>query len=114
MFNENGDTQMYKLVIVFLSLLVLGMYSTSAFAFCSCSKSFNKDVASIACSENGTRDYDVDYVWSVNTTAGPCTAQGKGIHLYKNDKNRVIVSTSKCKGSKITSVGNMSTRCTAR
>jgi hypothetical protein len=114
MLNENGDTQMFKLVKVFLSLLVLGMYSTSAFAFSTCSKSFIKGVASIACSENGTGDYDVEYDWTVNTKAGACKEHGKGIRLYKNDKNKVIFSSSKCQGNKIISVGNLNTKCTAR
>src|SRR5271157_5579229 len=84
MFNKNGDTQMFKLVKVFLSILVLGMFSTSAFAFSTCSKSFIKGVASITCSENGTGDYDVEYDWTVNTKAGACKEHGKGIRLYKN------------------------------
>ena len=105
---------MFKLVKVFLSLLIIGMFSSSAFAFCTCSKSFTKGVARISCSENGTGDYDVEYDWSVNTKTGICKEHGKGLRLYKNDKNRVIFSSSKCKGSKIISVGNLNTKCTAR
>jgi hypothetical protein len=114
MFNENGDTQMFKLVKVFLSILVLGMFSTSAFASSTCTKSFIKGVASITCSENGTGDYDVEYDWTVNTKAGACKEHGKGIRLYKNAKNKVIFSSSKCQGNKIISVGNLNTKCTAR
>jgi len=105
---------MFKLVKVFLSLLVLGMFSTSAFAFCTCSKSFTNGVARITCSENGTGNYDIEYDWSVNTKAGVCKEHGKGLHLYRNDKNKVIFSSSKCQGSKIISIGNLNTKCTAR
>jgi hypothetical protein len=114
MFNGNGDVQMLKLVKIFSILLVLGIYSSSAFAFCTCSKSFIDGVARVSCSENGTNNYNVEFDWSVNTQAGVCKEHGKGLRLHKNDKNKVIFSSSKCQGHKIISIGRLSTKCTAQ
>lgn len=105
---------MLKLVKLFFSLLVIGIFSSSAFAFCTCSKSFTDGVARISCSENGTSNYSVEFDWSVNTQAGACKEHAKGLRLHRNDKNKVIFSSSKCQGHKIIGIGNLSTKCTAQ
>ena len=105
---------MLKLVIVSSILLIIGIFSSSAFAFCTCSKSFIDGTARITCSENGTNNYNVEFDWSVNTQAGVCKEHGKGLRLHKNDKNKVIFSSSKCQGHKIISIGSLSTKCTAQ